>query len=110
MSIDCCMGDEVLAGRGRPHSPDDVSSLRFPGKRGLDAMRTGLISLFSGVAIVAAASATAAPVTLVADGHARAVIVVPDAKPSRAVADLRDYIEKSTGARLEVIEERNLGG
>ncbi|MDO8539159.1 MAG: DUF4838 domain-containing protein [Opitutaceae bacterium] len=59
--------------------------------------------------LAAFASLSAAPITLVENGRARAVIVVPDAKPSRAVADLRDYIEKATGARLEVVEERAPG-
>jgi hypothetical protein len=51
----------------------------------------------------------AAPVTLVENGRAASVIVVPDGKRAQAAASaLRSYIEKATGARLEIIEERRL--
>ena len=60
-------------------------------------MRSKLITLLCGVAIIAASPVIAAAMTLVEDGRARAVIVVPGAKPSRAANDLRDYVEKATG-------------
>jgi hypothetical protein len=57
-----------------------------------------------------ASALTAAPITLVENGQPRAVIVVPDAKTARAAADdLRRYVERSSGARLEIVEEARLG-
>jgi hypothetical protein len=50
----------------------------------------------------------AAPIALVENRQARATIVVPDGKTSVAAADLRDYLEKATGARLDVVEEGKL--
>src|SRR5262245_36741040 len=72
-------------------------------------MRTKLTWLMCAAVIVAAAPVSAAPITPVENGRAHAVIVVPNEKPSSAVADLRDFIEKATGAQLDVVEERNLG-
>lgn len=59
---------------------------------------------------LACATACAAPVTLVENGRATAIIVVPDAKTSRDAADdLRTYLEKASGARLDIVEEGRLG-
>lgn len=47
--------------------------------------------------------------TLVDNGRAEAVIVVADARKSGPAAELRDYVEKASGARLDIVEERQLG-
>ncbi len=49
--------------------------------------------------------ASVPPITLVEAGRAQAVIVVPHGSTSAAATELRDYVEKSTGARLEIIDE-----
>lgn len=67
-------------------------------------MRTTFLSLLGFLAV----AATAAPVTLVENGVARAIIVVPDGSKNPSAADLRDYVAKSTGARLEIVEEGKL--
>ena len=60
-------------------------------------------------AIIAAASAGAAPVTLVEDGRAGATIVIPAGEKSPAAADLQRYIQKVSGAKLEIVAEDKLG-
>src|SRR5262245_24757765 len=72
-------------------------------------MNAKLISLLALVALTCADYTSAASITVVENGRACAVIVVPTAKPVSAVADLRAYIEKATGARIEVVEEDKLG-
>jgi hypothetical protein len=58
-----------------------------------------------GRAVFAAAPA----LTLVEAGRAHAIIVVPDAKTSRAAAEeLREYVERSSGAQLEIVPEQRL--
>src|SRR5262245_60836168 len=71
-------------------------------------MKVTLVSLLAIVALTWMDSTKAAPIAVVENGRARAVIVVPSEKPSPAVFDLRDYVEKATGARLDVIEEHRL--
>src|SRR5262245_61444717 len=73
-------------------------------------MKAKFISLLAVAALTCADYTSAASITVVENGRALAIIVVPTSKPSPAVADLRDYIEKATGARLEVFEEQKLGG
>ena len=85
-------------------------SLRHQGNGSFGAtMRIQLIGFLS-AAVLCTPSASAAPVTLVRDGRASAVIVVPDGPPQRAVAELRDYIEKATGAKLDIVPESGLTG
>src|SRR5437867_12566918 len=81
---------------------------RFRGGETLMKAKTR-ISLGLFATLAAAFSLAAAPVTLVENGRARAIIVVPDGKTSAAAADLRTYVEKVSGARLEVVEEGTLG-
>ena len=49
-------------------------------------------------------------ITIVRSGHAEAVIVVPAGGKPAAAADLQKYVEKASGAKLEIITEDKLGG
>ncbi len=76
-------------------------------------MRRGAtLAILLGAVLVCCAGLTQAAVTIVADGRAGAVIVVP-AETSRAAAEgaeiLRDHILQMSGARLKVLAENKLG-
>src|SRR5579863_2602914 len=51
----------------------------------------------------------AGAITLVRAGRAEAVIVVPAGDGSAGAAELQMYVEKVTGAKLEIITEDKLG-
>lgn len=68
-----------------------------------------MASLLGCLALMATAVLAAGPVTLVENGRARAVIVVPDGKKSPAAEDLQRYIEKVSGAKLEIVTEDKAG-
>ena len=72
-------------------------------------MPSRLISWLCFLTWSATTLAATAAITLVEDGRAAAVIVVPAAKIARGAAeDLRDYVEKASGARLEILDESRL--
>ncbi len=58
--------------------------------------------------LIAATGAFSAPLELVADGATDYVIYYADQAPASvrmAAAELRSYIEKSTGVRLDIVNE-----
>jgi hypothetical protein len=71
-------------------------------------MKTIFVAALGVVLLFLTGPLCAEPITLVENGNPRAVIVVLNGRQSPAVADLRGYIEKATGARLDVAEERDL--
>src|SRR5579859_1531736 len=48
-------------------------------------------------------------ITIVRAGQAEAVIVVPAASKPAGAADLQKYVEKVSGAKLEIVPEDKLG-
>jgi hypothetical protein len=72
----------------------------------LPCMRVGIVIL-----ALAACLHARAEVTLVQDGRSRAVIVVPagvDREVGQAGRELQAYIEKCTGARIDIVAENRL--
>jgi hypothetical protein len=69
----------------------------------------GLVTGLTAVAAINSPAAENSPVTLAENGQARAIIVVPSGRQSRAATELRDYLEKATGTQLRVMDERQLG-
>jgi len=60
--------------------------------------------------IALSAAATAAAATLVENGQAKAVIVIPSGQKSPAAEDLRHYVERASGARLSIVREDKPAG
>ena len=61
---------------------------------------------YRGSAVAAARTGNVPPRTIVADGQPVATIVIraePSAREIQAAREIRDYVEKSTGARLDVV-------
>jgi hypothetical protein len=76
-------------------------------KQQLFPMPSQVISLFCFLALPVTALAANPAITRVADGCASAVLVVPAAKIAHGAAeDLRDYVEKASGGRLEFVDGR----
>ncbi len=71
-------------------------------------MKTSVVILATGLGLFAVASRTEA-ITIVRQGQAQAVIVVPAAGKVAGAADLQTYVEKVSGAKLEILSEDKLG-
>jgi hypothetical protein len=59
--------------------------------------------------VLGSMAGSAGAVTLVENGQARAVIVVPAGQKSPAAAELQRYVEKASGAKLAIVAEDKLG-
>jgi hypothetical protein len=71
-------------------------------------MKTSIAVLTAGLGLLALASSLHA-ITIVREGRAEAVIVIPAGSKAAGAADLQRYVEKVSGAKLEIVTEDKLG-
>ena len=69
-------------------------------------MKTPIALLTAGLLVIAS---RAHAMTIVRAGHAEAVIVVPAGSKPAGASDLQNYVEKASGAKLEIVTEDKLG-
>jgi Domain of unknown function (DUF4838) len=70
-------------------------------------MTTSITVLLAGIGLLASASRVPA-ITIVHEGHAEAVIVVPVGDKGVGAAELQGYVQKVSGAKLEIVGEDKL--
>lgn len=71
-------------------------------------MKTPITVLTVGLGLLVIASRAHA-ITMVRAGQAEAVIVIPAGSKAAGAADLQSYVEKVSGAKLEIVTEDKLG-
>jgi hypothetical protein len=71
-------------------------------------MKTSIAVLTAGLGLLVLAS-NAQAITIVREGRAEAVIVIPAASKATGATDLQRYVEKVSGAKLEIVTEDKLG-
>jgi hypothetical protein len=70
-------------------------------------MTISITVLLAGIGLLVSASRVPA-ITIVREGHAEAVIVVPEGDKGVGAAELQGYVEKVSGAKLEMVSEDRL--
>src|SRR5271157_1907511 len=71
-------------------------------------MKTPIAVLTAGLLVIVIAGHAHA-ITIVRSGHTEAVIVVPAGNKVAGAFDLQRYVEKVSGAKLEMVTEDKLG-